>query len=225
MCRCCNRQVQPRHWRSKTKFILACASTRKPLAQEPYEHRDIPEQARRCLASFEQSVLATIHGQTTDGAWFAGQTAPDVLRVVRDLLWLLTRAVGTDFYIQHSFEGSYFRPHYRWDRPPKAKPWLGDLRIRDRRSVLATLAQLVDSDGNRKILHDSRRLLLPGIKHLHRLLTLEDQRKLQQKLGLWHAGFRPLASNLLAGLQSTRFRKSGPPINGKFGIERPKSTK
>jgi hypothetical protein len=132
MCRCCNRQVQPRHWRSRTKFILTCASTRKPLAREPYEHRDIPEQARRCLASFEQSVLAAIKGQTPNRAWFVGQSAPDILRVVCDLLWLLTRAVESDFYIQHSFEGSYFRPYYRWERPPKAKPWLGDLRIPQR---------------------------------------------------------------------------------------------
>jgi len=83
----------------------------------------------------------------------------------------------------------------------------GDLRIRDRRSVLATLAQLVDSGVNRKILHDSRRLLLPGIRDLYRLLALEDQRKLRQKLGHWHAGFRSLASNLLAGLESTRLRQ------------------
>lgn len=205
-CRCCNRQVQPRHWHSRTKFILACASTGKPLAQKPNEHRDIPEQARRCLASFEQSVFAAIQGQTPVGAWFAAQSAPDILRVVRDLLWVLTRAVGSDFYIQHSFEGSYFRPHYRWERPPKAKPWLGDLRIRDRRSVLATLVQLVDAGVNRKILHDSRRLLLPGIRDLDRLLALEDQRKLRQKLGRWHAGFHSLASNLLAGLESTRLR-------------------
>ena len=155
---------------------------------------------------FEQSVLAAIQGQTPVGAWFAGQSAPDILRVVRDLLWVLTRAVGSDFYIQHSFEGSYFRPHYRWERPPKAKPWLGDLRIRDRRSVLATLVQLVDAGVNRKILHDSRRLLLPGIRDLDRLLALEDQRKLWQKLGRWHAGFHSLASNLLAGLESTRLR-------------------
>jgi hypothetical protein len=70
-----------------------------------YEHRDIPEQARQCLASFEQSVLATIQGQSTDDAWFAGRSAPHILRVGCDLLWLLTRAVGSDFYIQHSFEG------------------------------------------------------------------------------------------------------------------------
>jgi hypothetical protein len=72
---------------------------------------------------------------------------------------------------------------------------------------MATLAQLVDSGVNRKVLHDSRRLLLPGIRHLHRLLAVQDQRKLRQKLALWHAEFRSLASNLLAGLDSTRFRK------------------
>ena len=112
-------------------------------------------------------MLAAIQGRTTKEICFAGQPAPDILPVVCDLLWLLARAVGSDFYIQHSFEGSYFRPHYRWERPPKDKPWLDDLRIRDRRSVLATLAQLVDSGLNRKIFHDSRRLLLPGIRHLY----------------------------------------------------------
>ncbi len=163
-CRCCNRHLQPRHWRSKTKFVLACAWTKKPLAQEPREHRDRPEQVRRCLASFEESLLAAIRGQTTDGTWFGGQSAPDILRVICDLLWLLTRAVGNDSYIQHCLEGSHFRPHCRWERPPKAKPWLGDLRIHDRRSVLATLALLLDSGVNRKILHDPRRLLMPGIR-------------------------------------------------------------
>jgi len=36
------------------------------------------------------------------------------------------------------------------------------------------MAQLVDSGLNRKILHDSRRLLLPGIRHLYRLVALKD---------------------------------------------------
>jgi TniQ len=204
-CRCCNRHLQPRHWRSKTKFVLACAWTKKPLAQEPREHRDRPEQVHRCLASFEQSLLAAIRGQTTDGTWFGGQSAPDILRVICDLLCLLTRAVGNDSYIQHCLEGSHFRPHCRWERPPKAKPWLGDLRIHDRRSVLATLALLLDSGVNRKILHDPRRLLMPGIRTLDRLLALQDQQELRQRLDLWHPAFRSLASNLLTGLQSTRY--------------------
>jgi hypothetical protein len=123
-----------------------------------------------------------------------------------DLLWLLTRAVGNDSYIQHCLEGSHFRPHCRWERPPKAKPWLGDLRIRDRRSVLATLVLLLDFGVDRKTLHDSRRLLLPRIRTLDHLLALEDQLELRQKLGRWHAGFRSPASNLLAGLESTRLR-------------------
>jgi len=202
-CRCCNRQVQHRHWRSRTKFVLTCAWTRKPLAQEPREHRDSPEPVRRCLASFEQSLLATIRGQTSDGTWFGGQSVPDILRVICDLLWLLTRAVGNDSYIQHCLEGSHFRPHCRWERPPKAKPWLGDLRIHDRRSVLATLALLLDSGVDRKILHDPRRLLMPRIRTLDHLLALEDQQELRQKIGLWHSAFQSLALNLLAGLQST----------------------
>ena len=187
------------------KFFLACAWTRKPLAQEPREHRDRPEQVRRCLASFEQSLLAAIRGHTADGTWFGGQSAPDILRVIRDLLWLLTRAVGNDSYIQHCLEGSHFRPHHRWERPPKAKPWLGDLRIHDRRSVLATLALLLDSGVDRKILHDPRRLLMPGIRTLDRLLTQEDQQELRQKIGLWHSAFQSLALNLLTGLQSTKY--------------------
>jgi len=100
-------------------------------------------------------------------------------------------------------EGSHFRPHCRWERPPKAKPWLGDLRIHDRRSVLATLALPLDTGVDRKILHDPRRLLTPRIRSLDRLLALEDQRELRQKIGLWHSAFLSLALNLLAGLQST----------------------
>jgi hypothetical protein len=202
-CRCCNRQVQHRHWRSRTKFVLTCAWTRKPLAQEPRDHRDSPEPVRRCLASFEQSLLATIRGQTNDGTWFGGQSAPDILRVICDLLWVLTRAVGNDSYIQHCLEGSHFRPHCRWERPLKAKPWLGDLRIHDRRSVLATLALLLDSGVDRKILYDPRRLLMPRIRTLDHLLALEDHQELRQKIGLWHSAFQSLVLNLLAGLQST----------------------
>jgi hypothetical protein len=206
-CRCCNRQVQPRHWRSRTKFVLICAWTRKPLAQEPCEHRDTPEPVRRYLASFEQSVLAAIHGQTTDaGAWFAGQSAQHILQVVCDLLWLLTRAIDAEFHVHHRLESSYFRPHYRWDRPPSARPWLGDLPMRDRRSVLATVAlMLLDSDLNRRHLHHPDRMFLPGMGILHRLLTQEDQQELRQKIGLWHSAFQSLALNLLAGLQSTNY--------------------
>jgi len=162
-----------------------------------------PEPVRRCLASFEQSLLATIRGQTSCGIRFGGQSVPDILRVICDLLWLLTRTVGNDSYIQHCLEGSHFRPYCRWERPPKAKPWLGDLRIHDRRSVLATLALLLDSGVDRQILHDPRRLLMPRIRTLDHLLALEDQQELRQKIGLWHSAFQSLALNLLAGLQST----------------------
>jgi len=70
-------------------------------------------------------------------------------------------------------------------------------------STIATLALPLDSGVNRKILHDPRRLLMPGIRTLDRLLALEDQRELRQKIGLWHSAFLSLALNLLAGLQST----------------------
>jgi len=149
--------------------------------------------------------VGSIRGQTTDGTWFCGQSAPDILRVICDLLCLLTRAVGNDSYIQHCLEGSRFRPHCQWERPPNAKPWLGDLRIHDRRSVLATLALLLDSGVNRKITHNPRRLVMPGIRILDRLLALQDQQELRQRLDLWHPGIRSLASNLLTGLQSTRY--------------------
>jgi len=98
-----------------------------------------------------------------------------ILQVVCDLLWLLTRAIDAEFHIHHRLESSHFRPHYRWERPPSASPWLGDLRMRDRRSVLATAAlMMLDSDLNRRHLHHPGRLFLPGMGILHRLLTQED---------------------------------------------------
>ena len=47
-------------------------------------------------------------------------------------------------------------------------------------STIATLALPLDSGVNRKILHDPRRLLMPGIRTLDRLLALEDQQELRQ---------------------------------------------
>jgi hypothetical protein len=49
-------------------------------------------------------------------------------------------------------------------------------------STIATLALPLDSGVNRKILHDPRRLLMPGIRTLDRLLALEDQQELRQRL-------------------------------------------
>ena len=52
------------------------------------------------------------------------------------------------------------------------------------------LALLLDSGVNRKILHDPRRLLMPGIRTLDRLVALEDQQELRQRLDLWRPAFR-----------------------------------
>jgi hypothetical protein len=46
----------------------------------------------------------------------------------------------------------------------------------------ATLALPLDSGVNRKILHDPRRLLTPGIRTLDRLLALGDQQELRLRL-------------------------------------------
>jgi hypothetical protein len=202
-CRCCKRQVQAQHWRSKTRFVLGCAWTRRPLAQEPTEYRD-SRAARRCLASFEQSLLAVIHGRNAPGGWCSQQSSQDVLQVVCDLIWLLTRHTGSDIYVHHCLTGSYFRPHYRWQREPQAKPWLGDLRIRDRRSLLATLALLLDSEEKRSILQDPRRVPF-STRTLVQILNAEDQQQLRYRITLWPAAFQPLALDLLAGLQSTGF--------------------
>ena len=206
-CRCCNRQVQAQHWRSKTRFALGCAWTRRPLAQEPYEYRDIPETARRGLASFEQSLLAVIHGRNAPGVWYSKQSSEDVLQVVCDLIWLLTRHTGSNIYVHHCLGGSYFRLHYRWPREPQAKPWLGDLRIRDRRSLLATLALLLDSEEKRSIFQNPQRAPF-STRTLFQILNADDQQELRHRITLWPAAFQPVASDLLAGLSSTGFLKS-----------------
>jgi hypothetical protein len=69
--------------------------------------------------------------------------------------------------------------------------------MRDRRSILATVALvMLDSDLNRRHLHHTGRMFLPGMVILHRLLTQEDQQELRQKIGLWRSAFQPLALGL-----------------------------
>ena len=75
-------------------------------------------------------------------------------------------------------------------------------------SVLATLALLLDSGVNRKILHDPRpptpcRASEPWTA----CWRCRTNRNSAKGLDLWHPAFRSLASNLLTGLQSTRYWK------------------
>jgi hypothetical protein len=204
-CWCCNRRPDPFHWRSHTKCALACGSSRKLLAQRPREHLQTPEQARQILASFEQSLLSAIYRRrigSTDSIWFRGHSAEHFLQIICDLLWLLTRPVG-EYHLHHCIEGSHFRPHYRWRREPKAKPWLGDLQIRSRRSVLAMVAIMLGTETDRRILQRPGWHLRTEVGGLHRFMTLEDQKELQHRIGLWQSEFRPLAAELLVGIQST----------------------